>query len=151
MFIKILILVVIAACVAPFFIEGPDGEPLMTLERLTGESIVPEPVPDQQPSETVTVYKWQDDDGVWQFSNTPVEAPGVEIMELDGDINIVPSTPTSSAEKVETRGLTTSIPKIPGGLTSVSPEAISEMMGTVDNLQDAMDRRKAEIDQATGN
>lgn len=154
MFIKIMILAVVAACVAPFFIEGPDGEPLITLKQLTGETSPPEPIRDHEPSEKATVYKWRDENGVWQFSNTAVdveEVEDVEIMELDGDINIMPSIPTSSTATVETRGLPARVPKIPSGLTSVSPEAISEMMGTVDNLQETMDRRKAEIDRATGN
>ncbi|MFT5208412.1 MAG: hypothetical protein ACI9CE_000126 [Flavobacterium sp.] len=41
------------------------------------------------------VYKWKDENGIWQLSNREEDGQGaagnaVETMELDGDINICP-------------------------------------------------------------
>ena len=66
--------IVIIACIAPLFIKGPNGEPLMTLDdwkihvpvqlqglvdNLTSGAKMSPPVQEQQPK---LVYKWQDDE-----------------------------------------------------------------------------------------
>lgn len=142
MLIKIMILVVILACIGPFFIKGPDGEPLMTLEDL-GAS-VPEPPMPAAPPEPVTVYKWQDENGVWQFSNEPVEGENVETMELDGRVTVM--------ESIDTTAMQTSNEKpsfsVPSGLTTVAPDKVEEIMKTATELQDTVDDRKEQIDQS---
>lgn len=141
MFIKIVILVVIAACIGPFFIKGPDGKPLLSLDDLKPsgepESVAPAPV---------TVYKWQDENGVWQFSSDPVDAEGAATMELDGNINIMPSTPVAGSADSKPGPYAA----LPAGVTTVAPDQIQEMMDTVNNLQETIDDRKAEIDKGVG-
>ena len=141
-----MILVVLAACIAPFFIKGPSGKPLMSLSDLMtsnapgdGESPAPATV------EPRTIYKWKDEDG-WHFSTEPVDVQGVETIVVNGDINIVPAVtlPVSgSSPSVAT-------PSIPPGVTTVSPEKIQEMMGAAGELQETIDQRKADIDKAVG-
>jgi hypothetical protein len=51
------------------------------------------------PTETTTVHKWQDKDGVWHFSNT--EPPkGIESKSktYKDDVNIVPATKIKTEE-----------------------------------------------------
>lgn len=143
MFIKLMILIVILACVAPFFIKGPTGEPLMTLEDW-----IPDEMPEVRstPEETV-VYKWKDENGVWQFTNEPVEGLDVEQMVLDGQINTMESLQKPDRMK---RATSINADAIPSGLLTVAPDKVSEMMDTVNNLQETIDQRKADMDRTTG-
>ncbi|XOV86279.1 MAG: DUF4124 domain-containing protein [Pseudomonadota bacterium] len=148
MFLKLIIFAAILACVAPFFLKGPDGQPLMTLDdwlpadasdMATGRS--------GGPPEKVTVYKWQDENGVWQFSNDPADAGAADTLELDGNINIIPSVPVGTASAA-VAPVSPSVGALPPGMTSVSPERVQAMMDTVNNLQETVDQRKADLDRA---
>ena len=90
MLIKAIILVLIAAFAGLFFIKGPNGEPFMTLEDL--KPSVPEVKTTIAPTK---VYKWQDENGVWQFSNQPRDEGQGELVEFDGKINTMPAVDTS--------------------------------------------------------
>ena len=145
MLIKAMIVVLLAAFVGLFFLNGPNGEPLLTLDDLkpTLPEVESSPVPTK-------VYKWQDENGVWQFSNQPVDEGQGEVIELDGKINIMPAVDTSilgtSPKVSNSPSLGMSIPP---GLTTVSGDKVQEMMDTVNNLQETVDNRKSEIDQIT--
>lgn len=140
-----MIVVLLAAFVGLFFLNGPNGEPLLTLDDLkpTLPEVESSPVPTK-------VYKWQDENGVWQFSNQPVDEGQGEVIELDGKINIMPAVDTSilgaspKASNSPSLGMS-----IPPGLTTVSGDKVQEMMDTVNNLQETVDNRKSEIDQIT--
>ena len=149
---KLIIGVLIIACIAPLFIKGPDGKPIMTIddwipevpesaEKLAG-NIADEVVP----TEPTRVYKWQDEDGQWHFSNTPPNALASEEMELDGDINIMdPFEVPEEEEEVASGGM--EMPSNP--FMTASPDQVEEMMETVNGLQGTLDDRAAEIDKLT--
>ncbi len=159
--IKLLIALVIIACIAPLFIKGPDGEPIMTLDDwkielpASFDELVKRPEPELPAAEQklpTTVYKWQDENGIWQFSNQPVEGENVEVMELDGKINTIPAVPIitqnpGGGAKQPATSSKPAIATIPSGLTSVSVEKIAEMMDAVNNLQETVDERKALMDK----
>ncbi|MCB1647533.1 MAG: DUF4124 domain-containing protein [Pseudomonadales bacterium] len=144
--LKIMILIVILACIGPFFIKGPNGKPLLSLDDFkpdltaTKEELVP--------SGPTTVYKWQDENGVWQFSSDPADMPGAETMELDGNINTMEAFKApSKVQRPETR--MPSLPSLPG-MTTISTEQMDEMMETVNGLQETADQRQEQIRKATG-
>ena len=146
--IKIMIFLLVAAMVGLFFVNGPDGSALLTLEDFKPD--VPEI---ESENATTEVYRWQDENGVWQFSNQPRDADQGETIELDGNINTMPATDTSILTKSSSsRSATQSakMPKIPAGLTSISGEQAEQMMNTVNNLQQTVDDRKAQMDKLSG-
>jgi len=149
MLIKLMILMLLGAFVGLFFVKGPDGNPLMSVEDLKPETPAVVDIP-QQPTE---VYKWQDENGVWQFSNNPVDSDGAEVLELDGKINAIASFEIPSEDGSVNVGKTQAskaVASLPSGLTSVSPEKISEMMDTVNNLEQSLEQRKVDMDKALG-
>lgn len=95
--VKLLVLLLIAAMAGPFFIRGPDGQPLMRLSDVTqkfnswlgsgGRS---------KPGSPVEVHRWQDEDGQWHYSD---EAPGQssEIITVDPNVNVIQSTPVEKS------------------------------------------------------
>ena len=89
-------------------------------------------------------YPWQDENGVRQFSNNPNDALGAEVMVLDGKINIIESAQLSPTTAPATQKPTPSaIPSV----ATVAPDQVLELMGTVMNLQDTIDQRKADMEK----
>ncbi len=56
LFYLLITLVLIAAVGAPFFLEGPTGQPLMRVDQVIDDTV---------PSMPTRVYRWQDRHGVW--------------------------------------------------------------------------------------
>lgn len=147
MFLKIMILLVILAGVGLFILKGPNGEPFLTLDDFTPDQEITDVL--AQKPEPVTIYKWQDEDGAWHFSNEPVDVEGVETMVVDGDINLMPAVTTSTSSSGKHPDAK-DYSSIPDGVTSVAPEQIAEMMDTVNNMQEMVDERKTDLDRAVG-
>ena len=155
MMLKLIILIVIAAGAAPFFINGPNDEPLMTLDdwKIELPTSASDLLPGSEPptaAPTITeVYKWQDGNGVWQFSNRPGDAEvDAEVVELDGNINTYEAfkAPPPQTTATESKATSAAIP----GVSTISPSQAGELLDTVKNLQGTIDQRKADLDTITG-
>lgn len=145
----------IIACIAPLFVKGPNGEPLMTLEdwkidlpvqikdlvgNLTGGAKKLSPVEGQHPTQ---VFKWQDDEGQWHFSNAPPNLEIAEEIEIS-NVNLMeaykPPAPPSDAglsADSESMDVSSGIPK---------PVQVQEMMETIEQFQQTIDQRKEALD-----
>jgi hypothetical protein len=140
--LKVMVLLLIAAFAGLFFINGPDGEKVLSLEDFKPEL----PAEEAAASVPEKVYKWQDENGVWQFSNQPRDEGMGETVEYDGNINTMPAADTSVLSKRGDAAAKSGF-QIPAGMTSVSGEQAQEMMDTVNNLQSTVDERKSELDR----
>ena len=145
--IKIIIVVVILACIGPFFITGPDGEPLLTLDDLRPDLASPlgdDSGGDDPGAAPKTLYKWQDVDGVWHFSDREEDAhmAGAEQFEAEAPVNVMQEfkapPPERAASGLPATTTTTPVPTISGGLETL--KAATELQGTIDS-------RKAEMDE----
>ena len=146
--IKLVIALVIIACIAPFFIKGPDGEPLMTLDDWASDMPelpeLPVNAGDTEPSAPQEVYRWQDEEGQWHFSNTPPDGAAVELVEI-GEINIMESV---EAPAVESSRSTTQA-EVPTSAGMVSPDEMQQMMDSVSDFQSTLEQRQADLDELT--
>ncbi len=145
----------IIACIAPLFIKGPGGEPLMTLNdwktdgpvqikdvvaRLTSGAKKNLPVEELQPTR---VFKWQDDEGQWHFSNSPPNLEIAEEIEIS-DVNLMeaympPTPPEDTGQSANPESMSVSA-GIPG------PEKVQEMTKTIKLFQQSIDQRKEALD-----
>lgn len=143
---KLMMLILVAAFAGLFFISGPNGEPILQWQDLMPE--MPETEP--QVGEPTKVYKWQDENGVWQFSNQPQDAMQGETLEYDGNINTMPAV---AVDKIGSQPKAKTSPDfaIPAGITTVSGDQAEEMMETINSLSDTMDERQKQLDQLSGN
>lgn len=104
-FIKLLLLILVIAMVAVFFIDGPDGEPLMTLDKLqqpdalsslqetvgeiTGSG---QDAAEKQPTadNKAKVYSWKDEQGNLHYSNVPpADQANVQTVKVDPHVNVI--------------------------------------------------------------
>ena len=148
---KFMIVLLLAAVVALFLIPGPGDRPILKLENFKPDMTLPATLSDllddeQDQVEITRVYKWQDENGVWQFSNRPEDANGAEVIELDGIINTMGPLPEKNSPVAAAPTQTTSGPS----LTTVP---LSQAMDTLDKarqLQETIDNRKSDLDKAIG-
>lgn len=144
MLIKVMVFFLVAAFSGLFFLKGPGGEAILSLEDFKPD--VPKIESDPLPTK---VYRWQDENGVWQFSNQPADENQGELVELDGKINTMPAIDVTTLNSARNKSGAdrSSGMSMPTGLTTVSGSQLEEMMDTVNHLQETVDNRKAEIDQ----
>ncbi len=105
LFLKLMMFLVVLGLAAPFVLKGPDGKPLMSLDKIVmpktpeiPDSVknLAEELPDiENPMEEkkapTKVYSWRDENGVMQFSNTPPPSStqSVAVKQYNPDSNVV--------------------------------------------------------------
>ncbi|HAW13835.1 MAG TPA: hypothetical protein DCW37_01315, partial [Cellvibrionales bacterium] len=105
--IKLLLLLIGLGVIAPMFIRGPGGEPIMTLDDWLPHSLIrwsentidglgswgdalssETPLMHHSPPAVIgagaEIYTWRDNQGVLHFSDTPVEGAEVTLVPHDG-------------------------------------------------------------------
>ena len=154
--VKLVVLIVIAAGVGLFVIKGPTGKTFLTVDDFrfglpdSPADMIPQKLQPEEITTLTKVYKWKDKDGVWQFSNSPEDQEGAEVIEIDGSVNTIQAfTPPPASTGIVSSGESNKPASIPGVMT-VSPEQAAEMMETVKDLQGTMDQRKADLDAISG-
>jgi len=100
---------------------------------------------------TQSFYKWQDDEGVWHYSDQPQEDQEVETVTVNTNANLIQGLRIEDEEgkevlerKPESKSEASSIP-LP---MTVPLEKVSKMLEDVSNMQQVMDDRKKQIDRA---
>ncbi|MDH5516474.1 MAG: DUF4124 domain-containing protein [Gammaproteobacteria bacterium] len=118
----------------------------------------------------VKVYKWKDQNGIWQFGNAPPPGQaGVESMTLQPNVNIMKALdlPEQQADEVNSRFGVVSLKNRDGknkrddkadedsvGISKESlenpyaPESISELLQSSKNIQKLLDSRQQQQSQA---
>jgi hypothetical protein len=77
----VIAVIVLAAAAAYIYLNPEDAAEI----PVVGKVVSP-------PKEKTTVYKWQDTDGKWHYTNArPPEGTSYEIVEYTRDTNVVPS------------------------------------------------------------
>lgn len=113
LFVRFMAALLVTAIAAPFYLTGPGGRPLLTLDRITAPMVLPPAVAEvfsgSAPEAGVAgpaVYRWQDEYGIWQFGEAPPEGTEAEAMEVtthitplgeDWRVDPVQDEPTPSA------------------------------------------------------
>lgn len=147
MFIRMMICIVVIAIAAPFFIPGPNGTPIMTLDMLKFEkpSIS---IPDMpnislggdssgRPDTSQALYRYQDESGAWHFTDQMPSDGSAELVEIS-EINLVAAPPPGVVQEE----------------TEVNANPLTAITGAVDVMEDAqavqqmLDDRAGQMDQS---
>ena len=75
LFYLLISLTLIGAVVLPFYIKGPSGTPLMSVDQ-----VVDDHTPDVL--KVTDAYRWQDEHGNWQFSDEPPSHVSAQQFEI---------------------------------------------------------------------
>lgn len=97
------------------------------------------------------LYRWQDENGQWHFSNIPPEQGDktgadatVQVSQLPEAVNSIPPPPKMPASSASSA---VSNPRVPAP-TTVNPMDIPKLLEQAKNLQGLMDQRSQQIDHA---
>lgn len=137
---KLIFVVLAAAIIAPMFIKGPDGEPIMSLsdwipEKPDVSAIAP------GSSEPQQFYRYQDADGNWQYTDRPPEGVQVETVAVDTNVNRMDSVEIKPRETKEA-----SRPTAPGVAGYV--ENLKNAKQDAEAVQQLMDDRNEQLKDA---
>ncbi len=81
LFYKLIILGLLLALAAPFIMKKPDGTPFMTWQQLMPDNVKSAIKKDTQ------LYRWKDDKGHWQYTDTPPGNNQAEKIAVKTTIN----------------------------------------------------------------
>ena len=101
LFAKLLVLLLILAMAGPFFMRGPDGQPLMRLSDVTQK--IKSWMSSNSSSSSgrpVKVHRWQDENGQWHYSDEAPEQDS-EVISVDPNTNVIQATPVAAPAPVE--------------------------------------------------
>ncbi len=129
-YLKLVAAVLVIAVVAPLFLTGEDGKPLMTWQSFMPSTDIPTPLVPGAKGAGDTIYKWQDKHGIWQFGeNPPADYKADAIVLRDDDITPLengwegePTEASSSANR----------PASPLGVLTQGPEMLGAAKSAAD-------------------
>jgi hypothetical protein len=87
----------------------------------------------------VTVYKWRDEHGVMQFSNTPPDGGAADKVELLPDANVVKAIKMPEAEPEKKSG-----PVVMSIRNPYTPGGIKDMIDNTSQLKDTLNQQQME-------
>lgn len=148
--IKLLLMLLVFSGILPFVY--PFGRPLLSLQTLSLanlkaiEKSLPElptlPIGDRRSGDTVTIYRWRDNNGNWSFGSEPPQGVKYETFSVNPDANLIQGLAQGEdKEKTET----TTIQSDDGGKTvsvmGYSAEDVSKIMQSAKEARAAMEQR----------
>lgn len=140
----------------PFFIKDPSGRGMLNLPGGLQTPTLMEVDRLPEPERTIQVYKWQDKDGQWHYSDAPPTGnEAIQIIEVSNRTNIIQSLPPEDMEDPQKKA---TAPK--DAKARDNPPAITENPLTLDNLRnimqetqavkELMEQRNRELEQISG-
>jgi hypothetical protein len=147
MFVRLLIIFLIAAIAAAVLYSlNPFGDKLsLSLPELPD---TPSLDTDDEKARVTKVYKWQDKDGEWHFSNhPPAEGVARKVIIYRSDTNVIQSPKTSPkpAKPSQPSGEpeTTASPLMP----ITDPDKVKKLMDDAKNIENLLQDRQEQMDK----
>jgi len=147
--IRALLLLLVFAAAFPFVYPMKDGKPLLSLDRIKLPAMPDITLPDVSLPSTqeesaavpVIVYKWQDAEGSWHFSNEP-PPPGVayQTTELEPNANLIQGVKAAPSPSADRNGGHQGTDK--ELVFGYSPEKVGEMMEKTRQVKEALEQRQ---------
>jgi hypothetical protein len=151
--IFIMCVLVVIAFAGPMLMKKPDGTPFMESPLdLFSTSSTGSQNNESSINTTQSFYKWQDDDGTWHYSDQPQAGENIETVTVNTNANLIQGLRIEKKKeqvivekKPEAKAESSAI-----GLPMTVPlEKVSKMLEDANNMQQLMDNRNKQIEQAT--
>lgn len=154
--IFIMCVLVVIAFAGPMLMKQPDGTPFVEspLDYFTRSST------SSQNNEangisTQSFYKWQEEDGSWHYSDQPKAGKKVETVTVNTNANLIQGLraekkkdPEVVQEEAVAQSAKVEAPSLPLPMT-VPLEKVSKMLDDAQNIQQLIDGRNEQVEQAT--
>jgi hypothetical protein len=96
-------------------------------------------------------YKWQDDDGTWHYSDQPQAGKNIETVTVNTNTNLIQGLRREKSKELAVieKKSESKIESLAMPLPMTVPiEKISKMLQNANNIQQLMDDRNQQIEQA---
>lgn len=146
-----------------FVLKKPDGTPWLSLDDFTPDTSsikrsINDAIPDQvvggSGGDSVSVYKWQDAEGNWQFSDQPPTGVAAKQVLVNTDVNRdlapLPPAPRIADSSSEKKGKAFLIKDSGISPTTISPDKIGKLVDDANNVQNLVNDRQKQLDDALG-
>ena len=160
LFVRLMMLVLVLAVCGPFFIKGPDGRPLWTIsttvakvrnwlsDMTSGSVLENAPVIGAQ---EVTVFRWRDADGVWQFAAEAPPGVNAEVMQINTQTNAIAFDIPVRNEQPAGEVVAEPEPRVTPEEAMIgpypSPEATKQLIDDAKALRELAEQRQAVLDE----
>ncbi len=152
LFYKLIILGLIGALAAPFIIKKPDGTPIMTLKQFMPDASSSIKQLKSIGKADTQLYRWKDEKGHWQYSDTPHESAQAEKIQVQATINSMKTIelPEGFGEpKKKERFDPTDNDGVNLPVTTAPLSKVPEMLENIEGIQQKFDARQQQLDAAT--
>lgn len=174
--IKLCIFVLVLGLAAPFFIKGPNGQPIFSLQDFKPDlaeegrkakalmeeakqqvnaggaklkASLGQDEDSNAPAVSRTLYKWQDENGTWHYSQTPPAGQVSETLTVSTNTNIIQAQALPEPEPVEQtaqqKNKAIDLPSLPSPMT-ISPNKTQQLIEDARNVQQLMNQRGQQLD-----
>jgi len=149
--IKLLVIIVVLACVAPFFIKGPDGKTLFNfdtihftlweeIETLASKALSQTVDQEKPKSAGLQVYKWVDEQGLTHYSDKSESHNSHQLTKIK-PISVLPFQKRIEQQKTISSGQSL-------GLTTIPLQKIPQLIDDAQQVKKIMEGRTQQIDRA---
>jgi len=149
LFYIMMVLMLLGALALPFFMKGPNGQPIMTVDDMVGDGVsnsLGGIAGGRASSEPVEMYRWQDEHGVWQFGERAPEQVVAAKLSVDDSRTTSMGSEWNLSETVSQSRAGDPVDfKMPNSLTDAY-RAAPELMGATKRAADALNNRQADMD-----
>ncbi|MEY8205854.1 MAG: DUF4124 domain-containing protein [Bermanella sp.] len=152
LFYKVIILALIGALAAPFIMKKPDGTPMMTFKQFMPDASKSIDQLTAMGKTQPQLYRWKDEKGHWQYSDSPHESAQGEKFQVQATINAMKTIelPEGFGEPKKKE------PSEPGDtdgfnvpVTTAPLSKVPKMLEDIDGIQQKFDNRQQQLDAAT--
>ncbi|SFD15959.1 DUF4124 domain-containing protein [Pseudoalteromonas denitrificans] len=159
--VYLLVLVLVLSIVALFVLKRPDGQTWLTIDTVKPDLVSVGNEVDKvkqnfiknikttfntDSQEKVEIYRWQDDKGVWHFSDKASAATKSEQVWLDPkDITVLPAIKPVKAQVTE-KQVEEKKTELPSPMT-ISPNKALKLMTDAKNIQQLVDQREKKVSE----
>ena len=151
--IFIMCVLVAIAFAGPMLMKKPDGTPFITSPfEWFSTNLQGTKSHDSRSMTNQSFYKWQDEEGTWHYSDQPQAGKNIETVTVNTNANLIQGL---RIEKKKEQVIVEKKPEVKAessaiGLPMTVPlEKVSKMLEDANNMQQLMDNRNKQIEQAT--
>lgn len=95
------------------------------------------------------IYRWKDQQGNWQFSDTPPENLAAETIQVSGHLNRDLAEPAPVEVQPEAASQSDTATPVASPLTAFSPEKVQKLMEDTQKVKELMENRDKYLNQQT--
>lgn len=157
LFVKLMLFVVILALAGPFFIKGPNGQPMWQVSEVRNSIVLgwdrlqrrfagtvdgAKQLPGMDSS--VTVHRWQDETGQWHYTQNAPEGIVSDTLLIDPQTNLIslPALPEPPPVEPEANAPAAPTP-VQGPIPSI--EQTRQLIEDAQALQGQVDKRDQKL------